>query len=179
MENKFSEDVYKKSNSNTSVEHLQQIKSEGLKTSDLIDQLNFYLDLKDEKIPSLDTYVEMKGIRFSGTITSHDLNFAIKEGFKKYFLNILRSGQKVVKEDFIKSVNNEIAPSKITKIEEIDVYLALVRTIDRPNPGTGPDDGNGKTPQYNYNQIIQKINDKKAELPQEKDAEPNVPELYF
>ena len=143
------------------------------KEDNSIDKLYFYVELKSQNDKGLDTHVEMKGISFSGTIAEKTLIETLKNCFKRYFVKVLESREKINKEDFIKMVNGEISPSKILNINEINVSLSLLKEHD-----TSHKHDTKKPELYNYNSLIEKVANKQADKEVEQ-PEPEFPNIFY
>lgn len=146
------------------------------KEDDSIDKLYFYVELKSQNDTGLDTHVEMKGISFSGTIAKKTLIETLKNCFKRYFVKVLESKEKINKEDFIKMVNGEISPAKILNINEINVSLSLLKEHDTSNKREM------KKPEhelYNYNSLIEKVANKQSDKEIEQQPEPEFPNILY
>lgn len=146
------------------------------KEENSIDKIEFYVELKSQNDKGLDTHVEMKGISFSGTIAEKSLIETLKNCFKRYFVKVLESREKINKEDFIKMVNGEISPSKILNINEINVSLSLLKEHDTSHKS---DTKKPKPELYNYNSLIEKIANKQADKEIEQQPEPEFPNIFY
>ena len=118
----------------------------------------------------------MKGISFSGTIAEKTLIETLKNCFKRYFVKVLESREKINKEDFIKMVNGEISPSKILNINEINVSLSLLKEHDTSHKS---DTKKPEPELYNYNSLIEKVADKQADKEIEQQPEPELPNILY
>ena len=146
------------------------------KEENSIDKLEFYVELKSQNDKGLDSHVEMKGISFSGTIAEKTLIETLKNCFKRYFVKVLESREKINKEDFIKMVNGEISPSKILNINEINVSLSLLKEHDTSHKS---DTKKPEPELYNYNSLIEKVADKQADKEIEQQPEPELPNILY